>query len=178
MVLALGLQALPIGDSFPITMFFEPIQPILSLIFHLLGDDDTCIANKATLGILRKMMQPGHLFDILAYLSEPIRFPLHHFSTTSYFRYYSLLFYLFVYTYVDEFECLGLSLVDGKKQRKYVFDWYIVIRKMTNVDGYSQFISTYMSISYDIIHGFSPPGVFPQQRELLHLTKDTMVGDL
>lgn len=170
-ILAPGVQSLPVADIFPITLFTKSIQPIISLISHILGDDDVNIANKATLGFLRKMMQPGHLFDILAYLSEARRFQLHHFPTTSYLRYYSLLFYLFVYTHVDEFECLGINLMACDKKRKFGFDSEIVVRKRPDFDGYSQFISTYMAIAYKFIHGFSPPEFFPTKKRLSNLAK-------
>lgn len=177
MVLAPGLQCLPIAEKFPITLFVETIQHILSVIGHLFGNDDANIASKSSLGFLRKMMQPAHLFDILAYLAEAIRFQLHHFPTTSCFRYYSLLFLLFVYTHVDEFKCPSLSLVASNKQRKFVFDWNVDARKRQELEGYHQFISSYMAISYKIIHGVSPSRVLPQQKSILQLRKDARVGN-
>jgi len=92
---------------------------------------------KSSLGFLRDMMQQAHLFDIPSYLIGSIRFQMRHFPTTSYFRYYSMLFYLFMYTHVDVFECLGLSLMAPNKQRKFDFDFDVAIRKRLDTDGYS-----------------------------------------
>jgi len=136
MVMASSLQSFPIADSFHITLFGEPIHPILSLICHSFGDDDANIDSKASLGFLRKMMQFGHLFDIPAYLAKAIRFQLQNFPTTSYFRYYSMLLFLFVYNHVDQFECLGLSLVASNKLRKSVFNLDIAARKRQEPKGY------------------------------------------
>lgn len=69
-----------------------------------------------------------------------------------------------MYTLLDEFECLDLSLVAFTKQRKPIFDWDIVVRKRLDVDGYSQFISSYMDIAYKIIHGVSPPRLIPHKK--------------
>lgn len=65
---------------------------------------------------------------------------------------------------MDDFVFLGLSLVASKKQGKFVFDWYISIRKRLEVDGYSQFISSYITIFYKIIHGYSLPIFIPQKK--------------
>lgn len=82
-------------------------------------------------------MQLGHVFDIPSFLVESIKFQLHHFSTTSFFIYYSLMFYLFLYTHVDEFEFLGINLMDSNKQTKYVFGWDVFVRWKQNNEGYS-----------------------------------------
>lgn len=164
MVLALGLQSLLIVDSFPITLFAEPIQPIKSLVTHIFVDDDAIIATKEYLGFQRKMLQPRHFFDISTYLTRAIILQVWNLPTTSYFTYYSLFFILFLYTHVDDFVFLGLSLVASKKQGKFVFDWYISIRKRLEVDGYSQFISSYITIFYKIIHGYSLPIFIPQKK--------------
>lgn len=65
------------------------------------------------------------------------------------------MLYLFLYTCVDEFEFLGLILMDSNKQRKYVFEWDFFVRKTPNNEGYSQFISSYMTIRYKFIHNVS-----------------------
>lgn len=131
MVLVSSLEVLCIADNFPITIFVEPIQPIFSPISHLLGDDDASTANNSTLGFLRQIMEPSHSFDILTYLDESIRFQLHHFSTTSYFRYNSMFLYLFVYTHVDDFECLGLNSLDGNKKRTFIFTQTLLFERGT-----------------------------------------------
>ena len=71
MVLAPGLQPLPIAKNFPVTLFAKPIQPIMSLIYHFFGYDDANIYIKAALGLLRKMMQTTHLFYIPTFLIGP-----------------------------------------------------------------------------------------------------------
>lgn len=87
MILALGLEALHVAESFPVTLYAKLVQPILSIIIHLLGEEDATIANKATLGFLKQILQPEYVLNIPPYLSKAIRFQMHHFSTTSYFKY-------------------------------------------------------------------------------------------
>lgn len=72
---------------------------------------------------------------------------------------------------------MGLSMITRKKQRNFVFNWDVAIRRRPDVGGYSEFISTYMAIAYSIIHGVSPPRILPQEKELLQLSKDTRVWD-
>lgn len=78
---------------------------------------------------------------------------------------------------MEEFDCLGLSLMAPNKHRKFIFDWDDVVRRKPENDAYSQFISSYMTISYKIIYNVSPPIILPQQRVVLQLRKDTRVGD-
>lgn len=75
------------------------------------------------------------------------------------------------------FECLGLNVISRNKQRNFVFVWNISIRRRPTIGGYSQFIPTFMAIAYRIIHGASAPRIFPQQKELLQLSKDVVVED-
>lgn len=46
MILVSDMQSRPRLESFPITLFIEPIQPILSIISCLLGEDDTNMTKK------------------------------------------------------------------------------------------------------------------------------------
>lgn len=176
MILAPGHQTLPIVDSFLVPMFTKVMQTILTLITLLFGEDDTTNITKAAIRFLGVMMQPCHVFDIPSFLAKSIKFQLHHFPITTYFLYYSILLYMFIYTHKDEFEYLGRNLMDSCKQRKYVFD-KDVVRKKPNNEGYAHFISTYMSTAYKIIYNVSPLRILPQRNAILQVRKDIKVGD-
>lgn len=101
-------------------------------------------------------------------------------SSLSHHFLFMLLFTLILLVYVhplEELDCLCLIMISRNKQRNFVFDWNISIKRRPNIGGYSQFISTYMAIEFKIIHGTSPPRILAQQKELLQLSKYVMVGD-
>jgi len=107
-------------------------------------------------------MNYNTIFDIPSSLFEAIEFQFgHFFNLNSYFWYYSLLIYLFLYIHVGEFYYLGLNIVDSNKEIKYVVDWDISLKKKPNNDRISEFISTFLSSRYKIINKVSPFRVFP-----------------
>lgn len=121
-IFASCVKSLPSNDSFPITLFKQPIWPILFTIACLFGEGISHMTNKAILGCLHKMKWSSCLLDIPLYLSIAICFQLHYFPATPHFHYYFLLFYLLMYTHVEEFECLGLNVIPPNKQWNSIFD--------------------------------------------------------
>ena len=78
-------------------------------------------------------------------------------SSTSSFKYCSLVFYLFLFEHEDRFESLGLNRFSRiSAQPRAVFEWTATVREQPEGKGYTKFINEFMSIAYTIMHDKPP----------------------
>lgn len=73
----------------------------MSIILWLLCEDETTNVSKAVIGLLHKMMNPYIILDIPSFLDEAIKFQSNKLYLASYFKYYSIVVYMFLYTHVE-----------------------------------------------------------------------------
>ena len=78
------------------------------------------------------MMKPGMVLDIPSFWQEIVNSQLMAFPLTGFFRFPSLLVYLFLYQNVEELMSLGLNIVDVNKRKQSVLFWTNMIRKEEN----------------------------------------------
>jgi len=157
------------GEEFSLEVFDAEYRPILSCIAEILGKYNDQIVDKLVLGMYALMMKPGVVLDIPSFWQEIVNSQLMAFSLTGFFRFPSLIVYLFLYQNVEEFISLGLNIVDVNKQKKSVLFWTDMTRKEGNEAGLFEFASHYMSIAYRILNGVPPPCFLPKAREFLRL---------
>lgn len=81
------------------------------------------------------MMKLDIILGIPSFLAKVIKFQCNQYYLASYFKYYSIFVYLFLYTHLEEFNYLGLSTIHSNKQRKFLFDWDNSVKKKPNNEG-------------------------------------------
>ena len=90
----------------------------------MLGLENADRVTKAGLEFLWLMMKPRILLDIPTFLASTIKAQFQDMSSFCSFRYCSLVFYLFMFKHVDNFEGLGLDRFSKRNgEPKSVFDW-------------------------------------------------------
>ena len=89
------------------------------------------------------------------------------FPLTGFFRFPSLVVYLFLYQNVEEFMSLGLNIVDSNKNKQSVLFWTDMVRKEENEAGLFEFADHFMSTAYKILNGTLPLCFLPKAREFL-----------
>jgi len=99
-------------------------------------------------------------------------------SSFCYFKYCSLVFYLFLFEHTDKFEGLGLNRFSRRNAKpKSIFKWTPAVHQHLEGKGYAKFITDFMSISYAITHDSSPPSIFPEKKDWLQFSKTDYIGD-
>ena len=145
------------GEEFSLEAFDAEYRPILSCIAEILGKENDQTVDKLVLGMYALMMKPGVVLDIPYFWQEIVNSQLLAFPLTGFFRFPSLLVYLFLYQNVEEFMSLGFNIFDVNKQKKSVLFWTDMTRKEGNEAGLFEFSSHYMPIAYRILNGVHPP---------------------
>ena len=87
---------------------------------EILGRDDDREIDKAALGMFALMMKPGVVLDIPSFWQEVVNSQLIAFPLTGYFRFLSLVVYLFLYQNFEEFMSVGLNIMDSNKNKQSV----------------------------------------------------------
>lgn len=117
-------------------------------------------------------MQPDVVLDILTFWEYAINLQLLNFSIVGYFRFPSLLVYLFLYVHVYQFMDLGLNVIDVNKQKQTMVNWIDLVRSKPNNEHFYYYIASFMSITYRIINNYDPPKTLPKAQYLLQMSKD------
>ena len=154
--------ALPPLEPFLLSLFAEKVRPVLSLTAGLLGLGSPEDISSVCIRFLWLMTQNGITLDIPGFLSFTIRTQFRELAQARKFRFCSLVFYLFLFQHADKFNHLGLDrMYSENSQPRPVFDWNFFVRQLPRGEGYVNFVNTFMSIAYTIIHDAPSPRVFP-----------------
>ena len=79
--------------------------------------------------------------------------------------------------HVEKFMELGLNVLYANKKKQTIVNWNDLFRSQPNNEGFSHYISSFMSIVYRIINNVSPPRILPKAQSLLQLSKYLKVVD-
>ena len=105
------LTAFPSTDPVSLNSFKEDLQPTLALIAGLLGIEGVEQVSKECVAILWLMSQPDVVLDIPDFLATSIQTQFQDLPATSHFRFYPMVFYLFLFQQADKLKGLGLEKV-------------------------------------------------------------------
>ncbi len=107
-ILAPNSQLPTNSQALSISLFSKTTQPILATLFMFFNEDKTSNFNQVALSFFHIMMNLEIILYIPSFLVEVNKFHFNHFHLVSYFKYYSMLVYLFMYNHVEKFDYIGL----------------------------------------------------------------------
>lgn len=103
--------------NFHMDTFVDEVKSILQIMAKILGREDTNVINRAILGMFIFLMNHETIFDIPAFWEKRVNSQLIHISLIGCFKFPFFVTYLFLYTHIEIFMHMGLSIIDPHKNK-------------------------------------------------------------